>query len=516
MTDLYVISESRGKCPPETDSLITANPVKQAIGSARGVEDINMKDLSEKLKAKIKKLPDSPGVYKFFDLNGCLIYVGKAGSLKKRVSSYFQKSRVRDNRLELLVNKVENIEIIKTASEAEALIYEAGLIKDHRPKFNIELKDDKSYPFLKLTVNEAFSRLFITRRKIKDGAIYYGPYVNVKLLKEAVSFMKKVFPLRTCRCFHKTVCLEYHLDQCLGPCEARVSQEAYKEIVEQLKQFLEGRKDDLLFSLTEKMKQFSCEQQYEKARALKERIQALTAVRQLYDRAQYPMFGELDELKNVLRLAANPVIIECFDVSNISGKQAVGSMVRFLKGEGQKSEYKKFRIKTVKCIDDYSMIREVVRRRYKRLIAEEKALPDLVLIDGGKGHLAVAKQELDKLGLKYLAVASIAKEYNHLYTVFRSHPVRLSPGSRVLLLIQRIRDEAHRFAVRYHRVLRRSDKFDSELKKISGVGPVKERKLIESFGNVSAISRLLQEDLIKAGIDKRTAKAIVEYFNKSR
>lgn len=407
----------------------------------------------KKLKAKIKDLPNSPGVYMFLDGKGRILYVGKARALKKRVVTYFHPGRARDARLEMLVGEVRDIKTIPAASEAEALIYEAGLIKDHRPKYNIDLKDDKSYPYLKLTVNEDYPRLFVTRRRLSDGALYYGPYVNSTLLKQAVSFMKKVFPLRTCRRFHKTVCLEYHIGQCYGPCEKKISKKNYNDIVKQLRKFLEGKKTDLIKSLQQKMKEFSDKKQYEKALAVKTRIEALTAVRDLHDFAKYPIYGELDELQHTLELEDLPMVIECFDISNIGGREAVGSMVSFRGGKPSKKDYRKFRIRDVDGIDDYSMIREVVRRRYSRLKREKKPMPDLALIDGGKGHLAVAVEEIRKLGLD-VPVASIAKEHNHLYAEGRRSPVRLAPGSRLLLLIQRIRDEAHRFAITYHRLLR--------------------------------------------------------------
>ncbi len=466
-----------------------------------------------KLRDKIKGLPDTPGVYKFLDSKGRIIYVGKARRLRRRVASYFQPGRVTSGRLELLVSETRDIQFIRASSEAEALIYEAGLIKDHRPKFNIELKDDKSYPFLKLTVNEKYPRLFMTRRRLKDGAAYYGPYVNVKLLKEALSFMKRVFPLRTCRTPRKSVCLEYHIGQCLGPCEGKVSAEEYADMVEQLKTFLEGRKDDLIRALEERMKRFSREREYEKALFAKRRIEALTAVQQLHDRSRYPMFGELDELQNALGLPSLPVAIECFDISSITGKQAVGSMVRFVAGRPRKTDYRKFRIKMVEGMDDYSMIREVVRRRFSRLLEEGKALPDLVLIDGGKGHLAVAMKELSALGLGGVPVASIAKERNHLYAASLEHPIRLSPGSRLLHLIQRVRDEAHRFAITYHRRLRRKEKFETELRQISGVGPIREKLLLEKFGSIENIRNASRQELREAGLNKRAAKAIMDHFH---
>ena len=263
----------------------------------------------DKISKKIKKLPDSPGVYKFLDSKRKIIYVGKALRLKKRVSSYFRQGRARDARLEMLVSEVRDIEFIRASSEAEALIYEAGLIKDHRPKYNIDLKDDKSYPYLKLTLSEKYPRLMITRRRVSDGSRYYGPFVNAKLLKEAVSFMKKVFPLRTCGRMKKSLCLEYHIGQCVGPCEGKVLQAEYNRLVGQLEKFLEGKKDDLIKGLEKEMKKHSDKKQYEKALNVKKRIEALTAIQQLHDRAQHPIFGELDELQNALELKNMPLTI---------------------------------------------------------------------------------------------------------------------------------------------------------------------------------------------------------------
>ncbi len=461
--------------------------------------------------SRIKELPDSPGVYMFLDARAGIIYIGKARRLRRRVASYFRAGRGRGSRMELLVSEARDVRIIRTSSEAEALIYEAGLIKHHRPRFNVELKDDKSYPFLKLTVNEEYPRFFVTRKKLSDGALYYGPYVNVGLLKEAVSFMKRVFPLRSCRRLRKKVCLEFHIGQCAGPCEGRVSSGDYRKIVGQLRAFLEGRRADLIGSIEKDMKRSARKKEYERALSAKKRIEALTAVQQLHDRSRHPMYGELEELQNALGLPDPPVTIECFDISNIGGRQAVGAMVRFVDGRPQKAGYRKFRIRGVYGIDDYSMIREVVRRRYSRLLKEGKELPGLVLIDGGRGHLFSAKKELGLLGLGSVPVAGIAKEFNHLYTEARKLPIRLSPGSRLLLLIQRVRDEAHRFAITYHRKLRKAGAFETGLKHIKGVGPVREQKLLDKFGSPDNVGKASFRELRDAGMDASTARAITRW-----
>ena len=468
--------------------------------------------LSSKITAKLKKLSTSSGVYKFLDKKRKIIYVGKAKNLKKRVSTYFQKGRVRDNRLERLISEIYDVDIIETSSEAEALIFEAGLIKDYSPKFNIDLKDDKSYPYLKLTMNKEFPRLFITRRRVDDGATYYGPYANATLLKDAVAFIKKVFPLRNCKKFKKKVCLEYHIEQCLGPCENKISKKEYNNIVSNLKKFLEGKKENVIDRLQNEMKQYSSKKEYEKAIIIKQRIEALTSIRKFYNGTQKPMFGELDELQHVMGMKDMPIHIECFDVSNISGQDAVGSMVKFVGGKPKKTGYKKFKIKTKNSPDDYTMMREVVRRRYTRLVKEKKKLPDMILIDGGIGHLFSVKDELNKLGLRDMAVAAIAKEYNHLYVYPNKTPIRLSPGSRVLNLIQRIRDEAHRFAIFYHRNIRSKSSFLGTLREIKGIGLKKEKMLINRFGSIEAIGKADIKKLIGAGIDKKTAMDIIGAF----
>jgi len=465
------------------------------------------KKATGKLLRTIEGLPSSPGVYKFLDSGGRVIYVGKAKDLKRRVKSYFS-GRAGNNRLELLARAVRDIKIVRTRSSATALISEAAMIKDHKPKFNIELKDDKSYPFLKLSVNEEFPRLIVTRRRLNDGACYYGPYTNAKLLKSAVSFMKKVFPLRKCRKLKKKVCLEYHIGSCGGVCEKKITKKEYGKIVGALKKFLEGKKEELIVELKKDMKKFSRQKKYESALSAKRQIEALMTVRAFGDASRLPVSGELDELKNILKMNKEPIVIECFDVSNISGHQAVGSMVRFFAGEPDKSGYRKFRIKNVKGIDDYLMIREVVGRRYSMLIKKNEPLPDLVLIDGGKGHLSVASRELKQLGLKKIRVASIAKEHNHLYTLPFARPIKLAPGTRALFLIQRVRDEAHRFAITYHRTLRRKEKFETPLQDIKGVGPTREKKLLKCFGRVKDIRKATVKEIQEAGLDKKTAERI--------
>ncbi|MFA6142181.1 MAG: excinuclease ABC subunit UvrC [Candidatus Omnitrophota bacterium] len=403
------------------------------------------------IKKKVKALPATPGVYIMKSEGGEVLYVGKAGNLKKRVSSYFQRRGMMHDRIGIMSRQVRDIEYISTKTEAEALIYENGLIKQLLPKYNVALKDGKGYPMLKLTVGEKFPRLFITRQRKDDGSIHYGPYTDAKLLKKALISLRQVFPLRSCGKMKKNVCLNYHIKQCLGPCAGNISESDYGQIVSELKLYLEGKRTELLKVLSEKMISSSVREKFEDAAKYKARIEALSVIGN--QAVSYKPSGELDELASILGIKGKLDAIEAFDVSNIMGELAVGSMVYFRKGRPGKDEYRKFKIKTVSGIDDYAMMREIVKRRYSRLMEEKRPLPDLVLIDGGKGHLAAAMGELERLGLSKIPVIGIAKEFEHIYVKNRKDPIILPKESKALHLLERIRDEAHRFAISYHRKL---------------------------------------------------------------
>ncbi len=403
------------------------------------------------LKETVKKLPDSPGVYMMKSASGEVLYVGKADNLRKRVSSYFQASRRHPDRIALLVSRIADVSYLPTATSAEALIYENGLIKQLSPKYNVALRDDKSYPMLKLTLKERFPRLIITREKREDDSAYYGPYTNAKLLKEALKILQKIFPLRTCKKMPKKRCLEFDIGQCLGPCEGKLSEYDYGAIVKELRLFLEGRHSELVKLLAERMKSLSNAEKYEEAAECRKRLEALSSVNT--DKVKYGPANELGELKGILGIRGELDVIEAFDVSNIMGDEAVGSMVSFRKGKPDKNEYRKFKIKTVSGMDDYSMMREIVRRRYRRSIDEKRGLPDLIVIDGGRGHLSVALDELKKLGLDDLPVIGIAKEFERIYVKERKDPILLPKESKALHLLERVRDEAHRFAISYHKRL---------------------------------------------------------------
>ncbi|MDP2912715.1 MAG: GIY-YIG nuclease family protein, partial [Candidatus Omnitrophota bacterium] len=296
-------------------------------------------------KKKIKELPGSPGVYIMKDAKGAVLYVGKALNIRRRVSTYFYPHRYLSERMRAMTGKVADISYIHTVTEAEALIYENSLIKQLSPRYNVALRDDKSYPMLKLSVNEKFPRIFITRQRKNDGALYYGPYANAKLLREALVILRQIFPLRSCNKMPKGVCLNYHIMQCAAPCVGKINEGVYGEIIDELKLFLEGKTAELLKILSEKMLEASAKEDFEKAARIKRRIESIDAVKK--DTVRYGPAGEIEELKHILEIKGALDVIEAFDVSDIMGKDAVGSMIYFYKGKPKKSEYRKFRIKTV-------------------------------------------------------------------------------------------------------------------------------------------------------------------------
>ncbi len=412
-------------------------------------------DLSE----KISQAPLSSGVYLMKDAQGNILYVGKAISLRKRVQSYFRKTREKFSKTDLLVRHIRDIEFILTASEAEALLLEASLIKKYQPKYNVDLRDDKTYPFIQIT-KETFPLISVVRPSFKKGERpplsnrsprYFGPYVDATLIREALNIIRKVFHFRSCDSLPKKVCLDYHLGLCDGPCEGKISAADYKKIIRHVNLILEGRKDELYLSLKKEMEEASRHQKYEQAAKIRDQIRAIGALYSGTKDINY--YKEAEQLKQVLNLSRLPERIEAFDISNIMGEQAVGSMVSFLNGKPDKSQYRRFRIRDVSGIDDFKMIGEIVRRRYRRLKEEGLPFPDLIIIDGGKGQLSSAYKELQDLGVQ-IPLISIAKKQEQIFLPQKRFPVVFRLDSLGLQLIQRVRDEAHRFAISYHRTLR--------------------------------------------------------------
>ncbi|MBN1353207.1 MAG: excinuclease ABC subunit UvrC [Candidatus Omnitrophica bacterium] len=465
------------------------------------------------IKKKLNNIPNSPGVYLFFGRKRETLYIGKASNLRKRVSSYFQKKRL-NLRMSSMVPQIEDIDYIETKTSAEALIYEAGLIKEKKPKYNVELKDDKSYPFLKLTVKEKYPRLFIYRGKPDDDSIYYGPYTDVKLLKKSLAVIRNIFRMRSCRNLPKKACLKAYIRGCVAPCDGSISEAEYRKIVDEVKLFLEGKREALIDRLSRQMREASEKTNYEKAISLRDKIEALSAMWK-GRKPPPPLQRETVELKKVLGLDLLPVRIEAFDISNIHGAAPVGSMVSFFNGKPQKDEYRRFRIKGVSGIDDYAMTREVIRRRYERVLKEKKPLPDVILIDGGKGHLNAVKRELDNIkGLPKMNVICIAKGEERVYAENKKRPLRIPASSPALKLIMRIRDETHRFAISYHKFLRAKDALHSFLDDIEGIGEKRKKAIISCFGSVERLKDATLESVMQIkGIDEKTARKILEYFS---
>jgi len=403
------------------------------------------------IQDKIKNIPLTSGVYLMKNARGKVIYVGKAVSLRKRVQSYFKKSRSAVSKTDLLVSEIAGIDHIETASEAEALILEASLIKKYAPKYNIELRDDKSYPFIEVT-GEAFARIDIVRPHAKKkSSKYYGPYVHAGLIREAMTIIRKIFPFRTCDPFPKKECLDYHIGLCDAPCIGKTSKREYARNVRHVRLILEGKKDTLYRRLKKDMESSAAAQKFEKAAKIRDQLRAIGALYSGTKDINY--YKEAEQLQRALNLPRLPERIETFDISNIMGHQAVGSMVSFLNGKPDKKNYRRFHIKSIKGIDDFKMIAEVVRRRYRRLRNEGQVFPDLVVIDGGKGQLSAALAELESLEID-IPVVSLAKREEEVFLPGKRNALRLPLDSLGLKLLQRMRDEAHRFAISFHRQLR--------------------------------------------------------------
>ena len=406
----------------------------------------------ETVRQKVSRLPDAPGVYFFKDSKGVTLYIGKAKSLKKRVQSYF--GRALDAKTQILVSKIADLEYRLTSSDSHAQILEASLISALQPHYNVDLKDDKSFPWIRIT-KEQFPRVGIYRKRKQSEeipALYFGPFTNAALLKEALQVIRRIFGFRTCRIMPHKPCLYYRVKLCPAPCAGKVAPVEYQALIKRLILFLNSRYEELMQELRLRMQEASAQRLYEDAAQMRDQIASLSA----FSFTPHVQAGisELACLRKILKLPKMPLRIEGFDISNISGREATGSMVSFYKGKADKNNYRRFRIKTVGAIDDYGMIREVVRRRYGRLLREGKDMPDVVLIDGGKGHLLAAEGVLKDLGAR-IPCMSIAKEKENIYISGRELAVTLREGSLALNLIRRVRDEAHRFARAYHHLLRR-------------------------------------------------------------
>lgn len=589
--------------------------------------------MNERIKNKLALLPDQPGCYLMKDKNGTIIYVGKAKILKNRVRSYFRGSH--DTKTERLVSEIDDFEYIVTESNIEALLLEINLIHKNNPKYNIMLKDDKTYPFIKIT-NEKYPRLMITRKVLKDKALYFGPYPDVNAANETKKLLDRLFPLRKCNPSQKTPCLYYHLGQCLCPYAFDVDPQVYKDMVEEIKGFLSGGHTEIQDRLQEKMAYAAAHMEFEKAAKFRDQIKAietvmtrqkmtnvdlidrdvfgyavdkgwmcvqvffvrqgklierdvsifpfyddaseafLTFIGQFYQenehfvpkevlipddidkesveallatkvlqpqrgekkklvklasknaavalnekfdlivRKQERTIGAVEKLGNAMNIPA-PIRIEAFDNSNIMGTNPVSAMVVFIDGRPAKNEYRKYKIKTVQGPDDYASMREVIYRRYSRVLKEGLPFPDLILIDGGKGQVDVAKDVLaNQLGVD-IPVAGLAKNDKHKTSELLFGPnlevVPLERNSQEFFLLQRIQDEVHRFAITFHRQLRSKNSFASKLDNIEGLGPKRKKNLLKEFKSLKNITAASVEELRKAGLPETVAKNVYRHLH---
>lgn len=596
--------------------------------------------MTELVEEKLKLLPDSPGVYIMKDAHGKIIYVGKAVILKNRVRQYFQSGKNHSPKVRAMVSKIEDFETILTGSEVEALILECNLIKKHRPRYNISLKDDKTYPYVKVTLQEDYPRALITRRILKDGARYFGPYTNVGAVHESLRLLRRLFPLRSCkRMDAERPCLEYHIKRCLAPCTGSVDKAEYTLMIHEVCLFLEGRTDAVEENLEGQMLAAAENLNFELAARLRDQLRAvrkisekqnivtgsgdqdvigmarsefgvcvqvffvragkmvgrehfllsgseeeddaavLTAfIKQYYNQAVFVpreillpfslpeqellvswltqrkdakvslecpqrgtkrdivkmaegnaakylddeaarlreanarTLGAVEELGRYLQLSKSPMRMECFDISHIQGSETVASMVVFEGGIPKKSDYRRFKIQSTEGKpDDFLSMREVTSRRYGK--AEPAEMPDLIIIDGGKGQLSSALEIIRGAGHLMVPVVGLAKQFEYIFTEGASEPVILPRHSQALYLVQRIRDEAHRFAITYHRKLRRKRNMVSILDHVNGIGPKRRQLLWNHFGTITRIKAASVEEMASiAGMTLPSAQAVYNFF----
>ncbi len=410
------------------------------------------------LKDKIRALPLTSGVYLMKDEAGQIIYIGKAISIRKRVQSYF-RGKTQNVKTDLLVSNIVDIDCILTQSEAEALILEAALVKKHLPKYNIELKDGKSYPYIQIT-GDLYPLVSVVRlanpHQRKPRSQYFGPYVDSALIREALTLIRKIFPFRSCDPLADKICLYHNIGLCDAPCVDKIFPEDYQKTIANIVRVLEGEKDALYKDLKDEMERLARVKDFEKAAKIRDQLRAIGALYSSSPNVNY--FKETEQLERALGLSHRPERIECIDISTIMGESSVGSLVSFLNGKPDKANYRRFRIKEVKGMDDFKMVAEVVRRRYGRLKREGLAYPDVIVIDGGKGQLASAVEELSRLEVD-VPVISLAKREEEVFTPGKRKAVILQKDSLALKLLQRVRDEAHRFAISYHRKIRTQKAF---------------------------------------------------------
>lgn len=428
-------------------------------------------------REKVKTFPTTPGVYLMKDAQGRVIYVGKAVNLRSRASSYFTSAAAVDRRTADLVPEIADLDCIETDSEVDALLLEARLIKDIQPRFNSELKDDKTFPYLQIVTGEDFPRVEFTRKPREKGVKLYGPFTSAKQLRGTIGVLQKIFRFRTCtldidedderwRWFRP--CLLASIKQCTAPCNLRISKDEYREDIRRLRMFLDGGKVRLLKELQKQMQEASRELKFEKAARLRDEIKALESLNlrgNLDEHVQPEVFyidpkKGLKGLQRIFGLAEMPRVIEGVDIAHLQGGETVASLVQFIDGLPFKHGYKRYRIRTVEGVDDFASMREVVSRRFRRLQQEGEQFPDVFLVDGGKGQLNAAVSALKAIDITPPLIISLAKREEEIFVPGESEPKRLSRHAYALRLLQYVRDESHRFAQAYHHVLRRKSTFE--------------------------------------------------------
>ncbi|HSZ55873.1 MAG TPA: excinuclease ABC subunit UvrC [Tepidisphaeraceae bacterium] len=469
-----------------------------------------MDERLEKLAEKAKTLPKAPGVYLMKDERGRVIYVGKSGSLRDRVGSYFQPGAKLEHKKAVLRDVVVDFDFIQTDSEVEALLVENRLIKDIQPRCNARLLDDKTYPYLMVTTGDEFPGVYVTREPRTKGVKLYGPFTSVYSLKEAVTHLQKAFKFRTChldirddddnRRFFRP-CLLHPIHQCTAPCAARISKDSYRQDIDLLISFLDGNKKQVIANLEKEMIQASKDLQFERAARLRDEIKALNAIGARAKKGEQEYWQPesfvqnpkeaVVELQSALGLAEAPRILEGIDIAHLQGGEMVGSKVCFIDGVPFKDGYRRYKIKHGQGNNDYLSIQEVVSRRYREAGASNELYPDVILIDGGLGQLHAAMEVFKTMDVKPPMVISLAKKEELVYTQARSEAIRLPRNNAALRLLQYVRDEAHRFAQHYHHILRRKSQLEEDVKK--GRRPPKSRRA-KSPATASATSQLPQEN----------------------
>ncbi len=460
-------------------------------------------EIPEKVREKLRALPNKPGCYMMRDRAGTIIYVGKAISLRKRVQSYFREASLRSGspKLRGLVKHVADIDHIEVHNEAAALLTESKLIKQYKPRYNVSFRDDKRFLMIRGNPNEPLPRFKTVRIRREDGARYFGPYVSAQAARAAIDFVEKRYGLRKCgprlpNADTYKHCLNDILRFCSAPCIDKISQADYRDRFDEACAFLKGKRPEVLKELRQTMQQAAADLDFERAAALRDTLFLLQRTVRQHARVQpTPRMKEeaalqgLDEIGAALGLPAAPHIIECFDISNISGTHAVASMVCAIDGQPRNNRYRRFRIKTVEGSDDPAMMAEAIRRRYGRLKEEAGQFPDLIILDGGVTQLRAARAALAELDLAHLETAGLAKQFEELHRDNGRPPVRLPRDSQGLYVVTRLRDEAHRFAIGYHRSLRQRRLRESALDEIEGIGPKRKLELLRHFGSVRRLSK---------------------------